>query len=120
MLGLPLRVNGPDMLPFHLRSGESKGCDPRGAAASYGGEFWGEVCAAETCGGEVCKGLPAAAPPPPPPPPPPPHRQLTAVRNWGAQAGGNFALALMLTVICSTLGVFTVPLMLDQVCLRSS
>lgn len=30
------------------------------------------------------------------------------------QAGGNFALALMLTVICSTLGVFTVPVMLDR------
>jgi predicted Na+-dependent transporter len=31
------------------------------------------------------------------------------------QAGGNFALALLMTVICSTLGVFTVPVMLDQV-----
>jgi len=30
-------------------------------------------------------------------------------------SGGNFALALMLTVICSTVGVFTVPIMLDQV-----
>jgi Mg/Co/Ni transporter MgtE len=36
-------------------------------------------------------------------------------RLGGAQAGGNFALALMLTVICSTLGVFSVPVMLDKV-----
>lgn len=67
----------------------------------------------------LTRSSPATAPPAPPlPPPPPPIRQLTAVPNWGAQAGGNFALALLLTVICSTLGVFTVPLMLDQVSLR--
>lgn len=31
-----------------------------------------------------------------------------------AQAGGNFALALILTTICSTIGVFSVPVMMDQ------
>lgn len=39
---------------------------------------------------------------------------ISSGAGLAVQAGGNFALALMLTVICSTVGVFTVPVMLDQ------
>ena len=31
------------------------------------------------------------------------------------KAGGNFALSLLITLLCSTGGIFTVPLVLDSI-----